>query len=230
MAQRVLPSKLLYKISVVASQAHIPPLTAGRAADKDPSTEPELFLITITQRVSVPHPPDVVWSVLSDPHKVVECIEGSRLGEFHDDGSFDALMAVRFAAIKVSFKARANLLLDEAARTGRLEAKGSDSRGSTRVQGHAEYSVQPAPEGSLVVLDGQIDIGGALASLITTGASIVVDRMTKSFTESLVSTCARLDPNTDSPEEASPERKPRLGSLFRGAAARTQGSTEGSRN
>ncbi|WP_423183497.1 SRPBCC domain-containing protein [Arthrobacter sp. NyZ413] len=153
-------------------------------------------MITIAQRVSVPHPPDIVWSILSDPHKVVGCIDGSRLGEFHDDGSFDAVMAVRFAAIKVSFKARANLVLDEAGRTGRLEAAGGDSRGSTRVQGHADYSVQPAPDGSIVILDGQVDIGGALASLITTGASIVVDRMTKSFTESLISTCAQLDPNS----------------------------------
>ncbi|MFE4833612.1 SRPBCC domain-containing protein [Arthrobacter sp. NPDC056691] len=187
-------------------------------------------MITITQRVSVPHPPDVVWSVLSDPHKVVGCIDGSRLGEFHDDGSFDALMAVRFAAIKVSFKARANLVLDEDARTGRLEAKGSDSRGSTRVQGHADYSVQSAADGSVVILDGQIDIGGALASLITTGASIVVDRMTKSFSESLISTCARLDPNTAGLQEAGTERKPRLGNLFRGAGARVGSSTEGSGN
>ncbi|MHC6594571.1 SRPBCC family protein [Arthrobacter sp. C152] len=187
-------------------------------------------MITISQRVSVPHPPDVVWSVLSDPHKVVGCIDGSRLGEFHEDGSFDALMAVRFAAIKVAFKARANLVLDEEARAGRLEAKGSDSRGSTRVQGHADYSVEPSPEGSVVLLDGQIDIGGALASLITTGASIVVDRMTKSFTESLITTCARLDPNSDSLPEAESEPKSRLGNLFRGAGSRTQTTTEGSRN
>jgi carbon monoxide dehydrogenase subunit G len=186
-------------------------------------------LITIAQRVSIPHPPDIVWSVLSDPHKVVACIDGSRLGEFHDDGSFDALMAVRFAAIKVSFKARANLVLDESAQTGRLEAKGSDNRGSTRVQGHANYSVQPDPAGSVVILEGQIDIGGALASLITTGASIVVDRMTKSFTDSLTSTCARLDPNSENAQEADAERKPRLANLLRGAA-RAQSSTEGSRN
>lgn len=222
---------LLYKmISGLLLTPNFAPQTAGAASDEDPSTEPEFFVITISQRVSVPHPPDLVWSVLSDPHKVVSCIEGSRLGEFHDDGSFDALMAVRFAAIKVSFKARANLALDEGARTGRLEAKGSDSRGSTRVQGHADYIVQASPEGSLVLLDGQVDIGGALASLITTGASIVVDRMTKAFTESLISTCAQLDPNSDCLQEADSERKSRLGKLFRGAGPRTQASTEGSRN
>jgi carbon monoxide dehydrogenase subunit G len=184
-------------------------------------------VITIAQRVSVPHPPDIVWSILSDPHKVVGCIDGSRLGEFHDDGSFDAIMAVRFAAIKVSFKARANLVLDEDARTGRLEAKGSDNRGSTRVQGHAIYSVEPDANGSVVVLEGRVEIGGALASLITTGASIVVDRMTKSFTDSLTKTCAQLDPNSQNTPESATDKRPRLAGLFRGAGARTESSTEG---
>lgn len=150
-------------------------------------------MITIAERVFVPHPPDVVWSVLSDPHKVVGCIEGSQLGDYHEDGSFDARIAVRFAGIKVSFGARATLILEEEERTGRLEARGSDTRGSTRVQGYADYGVVPDGDGSFVTLEGRIEITGALASLVTTGAAIVVSRMTKSFTASLTATCAQLD-------------------------------------
>ncbi|WP_052207222.1 SRPBCC domain-containing protein [Sinomonas humi] len=150
-------------------------------------------MITIGERVFVPHPPEVVWSVLSDPHKVVGCIDGSELGEYHEDGSFDARIAVRFAGIKVSFGARANLVLDEVERTGRLEARGSDSRGSTRVHGHADYAVVPEGEGTVVTLEGKVEISGALASLVTTGASIVVSRMTKSFTSSLTATCAQME-------------------------------------
>lgn len=149
-------------------------------------------MITIAERVFVPHPPEAVWDVLSDPHQVVGCIDGSQLGDYHEDGSFDARIAVRFAGIKVSFGARAALALDEDQRTGRLEAQGGDSRGSTRVQGHADYAVVPEGEGSLVTLEGKIEISGALASLVTTGASIVVSRMTKSFTESLTKTCAQM--------------------------------------
>lgn len=88
-------------------------------------------MITIAERVHIPHPPEIVWSVLSDPSKVVACIEGSQLGEYHDDGSFDAQLAVRFAAIRVAFRARANLDPDEVNRTGRLDARGTDARGST---------------------------------------------------------------------------------------------------
>lgn len=51
----------------------------------------------------------------------------------------------------------------------------------------------PDGQGSVVTLEGSIEINGALASLVTTGASIVVSRMTKSFTTSLAATCAQMD-------------------------------------
>ncbi|MEP9381255.1 SRPBCC domain-containing protein [Nocardioides cheoyonin] len=149
-------------------------------------------MITISERVQVPHSPDLVWSVLSDPKRVVGCIEGSELGEYHEDGSFDARLAVKFAAIKVAFAARASLDLDEAARVGRLEAQGADARGSTRVKGHATFEVRPDGTGSVVDLDGNVDITGQLASLVTTGAAVVVARMTRSFAAELTATCDEL--------------------------------------
>lgn len=152
-------------------------------------------MITIAERVHIPQSPDTVWRVLSDPSRVVSCIDGSELGEHHEDGSFDARIAVRFAAIRVGFGARANLELEEERRTGRLVARGSDSRGSTRVQGHARFEVSPDEEGSVVDLEGQIEVNGPLASLVTTGAVVVVERMTRSFAAQLAATCAELDPD-----------------------------------
>ncbi len=150
-------------------------------------------MISFAERILVPHPPEVVWRVLSDPEKVVTCIEGSRIGEYHDDGSFEAFLAVKFAAIKVAFKAQVTLTLDSEAHTGHLEGKGGDGRGSTRVQGGADYAVLEDADGSIVTLDGGADVKGALGGLITTGASFVVDRMAKSFATELIAACAALD-------------------------------------
>jgi len=149
-------------------------------------------VITISERVQVPHAPDLVWSVLSDPSRVVGCIEGSELGEEHEDGSFDARLVVKFAAIKVAFRARVSLDLDEEQRIGRLEAEGSDARGSTRVAGHATFGVHPEGEGSIVDVDGVVKISGPLASLVTTGAAVVVTRMTRAFGTQLTATCDAL--------------------------------------
>ena len=153
-------------------------------------------MITIAERVPVPHPPKIVWEVISDPAKVVACIDGSELGDEHPDGSFDARLTVRFAAIKVPFSARVKLDLDETEYVGILEAIGADSRGSTRVQGQAKFTVVPVEAGSEVVIDGDVDITGQLASLITTGATVVVERMTRSFAEELTQACAEQDPAT----------------------------------
>lgn len=146
----------------------------------------------------MPHPPKIVWEVLSDPAKVVACIDGSELGDQHGDGSFDARLTVRFAAIKVPFSARVALELDDAEHIGTLDAQGSDNRGSTRVQGQARFTVVAVESGSEVVIEGDVDITGQLASLITTGATVVVERMTRSFAEELTQACAEQDPATRS--------------------------------
>lgn len=152
-------------------------------------------MITIAERIFVPHAPEVVWGVLSDPATVVSCIDGSELGERHDDGTFDARLVVKFAAIRVSFAARVSLELEEAERVGRMEARGADGRGSTRVETNATFLVVPAAAGSEVVLDGVVELNGQLAALVTTGATVVVDRMTRSFAERLSATCAARDPS-----------------------------------
>ena len=159
-------------------------------------------MITIAERIRISHPPEIVWQVLSDPATVVSCIDGSELGEQHDDGTFDARLAVKFAAIKVAFAARIALDLDETGRTGRMEARGADSRGSTRVQGDATFAVVPVGTASEVVLDGVIELNGQLAALVTTGATVVVDRMTRIFAQKLGEKCAELDPATPSPAVA----------------------------
>jgi carbon monoxide dehydrogenase subunit G len=150
-------------------------------------------VITINERVLIPYPPDLVWAVISDPSKVVGCIEGSEIRTYHDDGSFDAQLAVKFAAIKVSFAARANLELEEKERIGRLDARGSDTRGSTRVTCQASFAVQPETDGSVVDIDGTVELNGHLASLVTTGAGVVVSRMTRAFAVRLTAVCAELN-------------------------------------
>lgn len=153
-------------------------------------------MITIAETVLVPHPPDIVWDVISDPNAVVSCIEGSELGAEHEDGTFDARLAVKFAALKVAFAARVGLELDEEEHVGRMEARGADSRGSTRVQGNATFTVLPATVGSEVVIDGVIELNGQLAGLVTTGAAVVVDRMTRQFAVQLAAACAARDAQT----------------------------------
>ena len=75
-------------------------------------------MIEIRERFDVPAGPDAVWAVLSDPHAVVGCVPGAKIDQQHDDGSMDASVVVKFGPTRVTFRVKASLDLDEAARQG----------------------------------------------------------------------------------------------------------------
>lgn len=149
-------------------------------------------MIAIAEEISVPSPPDRVWTVVSDPGAVVSCIAGAGLGAVHDDGSFDGTLLVKFGALRVRFAAVLSLELTEADLEGRLSARGKDGQGATRFNGSATFRVTPDadPGRSLVTMTGEVNLSGKLAALIESGAGVVVSRMTKEFSAALIERCA----------------------------------------
>ena len=148
-------------------------------------------MISITEKISIPRPPDEVWAVISDPSAVVSCIHGAELGAVHDDGSFDGTLVVKFGAIRVKFAANISLELAEAELEGLLAARGRDGQGATRFSGSATFRVteDQDPGHSLVALAGEVNLSGKLASLIESGAGAVVSRMTSEFSAQLIERC-----------------------------------------
>ena len=144
-------------------------------------------MIEVNERVDAPSAPQTVWDLLSDPHAVVNCVPGASLGEQHEDGSFDAGVTVKFGPAKVTFKARVALELDRAAMAGKVIARGKDNQGGTRFHTTMSFKVveQTDGPGSTILIQAQVEISGRLASLIETGASLVVKRMTAEFSERL---------------------------------------------
>jgi carbon monoxide dehydrogenase subunit G len=145
------------------------------------------IMIEVNERIEVAAAAPAVWAVLSDPQAVAECVPGAALGEKQEDGSYDATLMVKFGPAKVSFKARFTLELDPAALSGRVESKARDNQGGTRVKTSMAFSVAEgqAAGSSVIPITAQVEVGGKLASLVESGASIVVKQMTKEFTERL---------------------------------------------
>lgn len=148
-------------------------------------------MISITETIAVPCPPGRLWEVISTPADVVSCIGGAELGDAHEDGSFDGTLVVRFGGVRVKFAARITLELEESELTGRLSARGRDGQAATRFTAEAAFRVGGGAGAgdSQVSMDGEIRLTGKLASLIESGAGIVVSRMTKEFTENLIEFC-----------------------------------------
>ena len=148
-------------------------------------------MIEVNERIEVAASPRAVWDVLSDPRAVVECVDGATLGDQLEDGSYDATLVVKFGPARVSFKAKVALELDAAAMTGRVNSRGKDGIGGTRVESAMKFSVtgQEVPPASTITIAAEVEISGKLASLIETGANLVVKHMVGDFSERLAARC-----------------------------------------
>ena len=149
-------------------------------------------MIEVNERIEVPSSPQVVWGLLSDPRAVVDCVPGAVLGEQQEDGSYDAILVVKFGPAKVTFKAKVALEFDSEAMSGRVSSRGKDNQGGTRVKTAMTFKVVAgeAPGSSVIPIDAQVEITGRLASVVESGASLVVKRMTGEFTERLTARLA----------------------------------------
>ena len=149
-------------------------------------------MIEVNEQIEVASDPQTVWNLLSDPRAVVECIEGALLGEQKEDGSYDAAVIVKFGPAKVAFRANVALELDAAGRRGHVTSRGRDKQGGARFQTKMSFRVEDRvdPPGSRIPIEAQVEITGKLASMIETGAQMVVKRMTKDFSEQLANRLA----------------------------------------
>ena len=149
-------------------------------------------MITISEHFEVPYSPSTVWAILSDPNTVVQCVEGAELGESLGDGSYKARTTVKFGALRIHFNGQVSLELDEDAMEGHLTAQGKDAQGGARFRATITFNVTGQVEngGSVVTVQGEVDISGKLVSVIEVGASRVVRRLTDNFSENFTAQCA----------------------------------------
>jgi uncharacterized protein len=152
-------------------------------------------MIEVNESFSVPAPADEVWRMMADPYAVVGCVPGAAITGEAEDGSLETTVSVKFGPLNVSFQALASLELDEVAKSGQVTARGRDKQGGARFTASMTFSVAPEGDGSLVSTHGGVDLKGPLASMIETGAGVVVKRMSADF-----ATCLRskLSPSVSS--------------------------------
>ena len=151
-------------------------------------------MIEVNERIEVASTPQAVWTILSDPGAVVECVEGAVLGEKQEDGSFNAKMAVKFGPAKISFNANVLVEYNEANLSGNVTARGKDGISGTKFNTTMQFKVeaQDTPPGTTqtaIPIKAECELSGRLAHLIESGANLVIKRMTASFAEKLAERC-----------------------------------------
>ncbi len=130
----------------------------------------------------VPLPPADAWAVLMDIRRIAPCMPGAELTAVVDDKTYKGKVAVRLGPVALAFAGVVTFeAIDNANRTARVKAQGTDSKGRGGANAVAAFHVEAAPSGgSKILVHTDLTLSGSVAQygrgvgmIQTTAAQII---------------------------------------------------------
>ena len=156
----------------------------------------------------VPLPPADAWTVLMDIRRIAPCMPGAELTEIVDDKTYKGKVAVRLGPVALAFAGLVTFEeIDNANRTARVKAQGTDAKGRGGANAAASFRVEDAPGGgSKVLVHTDLTLSGSVAQygrgvgMIQTTAAQIMNQ----FANNLKAQIARDGVATPAPAQAVP--------------------------
>lgn len=139
-----------------------------------------------------------VWSAFQDVPAVAQCLPGAQLKEDRGGGVYAGAVAVKLGPMSAEFEGEAAVFPDPATHRGRVEGQGIDRSGGSRGQIEVDYGLTEVTEGTLVTVDADITLSGAVARF---GRSGIVEQMTRRLIGDFVE-CIEAKLSAETPEDA----------------------------
>src|SRR5437588_10214607 len=112
----------------------------------------------------VPLPPADAWKVLLDIERIAPCMPGADLTEVLGDNRYKGKIAVRLGPVALTFAGLVKFEeIDEANRTARVSAQGSDAKGRGGANAASVFRLEPSGSGSKVLVHTNLTLSGAIA-------------------------------------------------------------------
>jgi uncharacterized protein len=112
----------------------------------------------------VPLPPAQAWALLMDIERIAPCMPGAKLTEVVDDKTCNGNIAVRLGPVALTFAGTVVFeALDDASRTARVRAQGTDAKGRGGAHAVSTFRLEPSAEGSRVLVHTDLSLSGTVA-------------------------------------------------------------------
>jgi len=112
----------------------------------------------------VPLPPERAWAVLMDIPRIAPCMPGAELTEVVDARNYKGKISVRLGPVALAFAGRVEIdAVDDANRSAKVKAQGSDAKGRGAANATASFRIEPAGDGSKVLIHTDLMLSGAVA-------------------------------------------------------------------
>jgi len=152
--------------------------------------------------------PDRVWSYLTDPRQVVNCLPGAELTSVQDESTFLGRVKVKVGPIVAAYAGKVVLTeRDDSNRVVRMTGEGRESGGSGSAKMTMTSTVVGLASGTTEVrVTADIDIVGRMAQFGRGMIESVNKQMFKQFTECVRTTLGA--PTTTAPSTTAAESPP----------------------
>lgn len=129
----------------------------------------------IDNSFEVPVPMSEAWTLLMDIERITPCVPGAELTEVVDSETYKGKIAVRLGPVSLTFGGQAHFEdRNETTHVARIKATGTDSRGRGGAQAYVTFSMEPAGDGTRVLIHTDLQLSGAVAQY-GRGAGMVAD-------------------------------------------------------
>ncbi len=131
-------------------------------------------------------PVETTWNTLLDIERIAPCMPGAQLQEIEGD-EFRGIVKVKVGPITAQYKGTAKLaLVDEAARTIKIDASGRDTRGQGNASALITVVMADDAGGTKVDIDTELNITGKVAQFGRGGMMVEVSsKILKQFVANL---------------------------------------------
>jgi len=161
----------------------------------------------------VPLAPEQAWPILLDVAGIAPCMPGAELTEITDAHNYKGKISVRLGPVSLAFAGKVQLVdVDDAGRSARVTAQGSDAKGRGGANATASFKVEAKDGGSIVLIHTDLALSGAVAQygrgvgMIQATAAQIIGQ----FAANLRAQLAQRPPEDSSAEAAAASAAPAL--------------------
>jgi carbon monoxide dehydrogenase subunit G len=158
-------------------------------------------MVALSEKTTIPLPPDQVWPLLRDPALMASCIPGASLAPDQGDGLWRGSIRVKFGPTVAVFRGEASLAFDDAARTCTIEGRGIDGRGASRALASGVVKVSGADTAELTI-DGSFTVSGPLETFANAGGVHVARALLAEFSTNIARQVGAAPAGQSAPEAA----------------------------
>jgi carbon monoxide dehydrogenase subunit G len=158
----------------------------------------------------VPLPPPQAWRVLMDIERIAPCMPGAELTGRVDERSYKGKVGVRLGPVALSFAGTATFEeIDDAARTARVKAAGTDAKGRGGANAVIGFRMEPSDAGSRVLIHTSLTLSGSVAQY-GRGAGMIQEVASQLIRQFATNLRAMIDaePKAETPSEIPAEAPP----------------------